>query len=111
MSIIENGRETMDQTPVSYPLHFTRPTPLHIRIRDLILAQLEESKSYNQVDSFDEANDFEIDDDDDLIDSPYTMEDDFDHMEDPKWKGVQGETTPDEGVPPSLGAENKEGSE
>ena len=33
----ENGREILDQTPVSLPLHYDRPEPLHMRIRRMIL--------------------------------------------------------------------------
>lgn len=96
-SILENGRETLDQTPVSYPLHFQRPTPLHIRIRNMILAQLEESKSYDDVDTADEADDFDIDDEFDGFSSPYEMEDDFDHLS--LLKGAKGEISSEE-LPP-----------
>lgn len=80
MATLENGRETLDQTPVAYPLHFSRPTPLHIRIRNMILAQLEESRSYEEVDTAEEADDFDMDEESDGFSSPYEMEDDFDHI-------------------------------
>lgn len=108
INVLENGRETLDQTPVSYPLHFERPEPLHIRIRRMIIEQMMESRSYDEVESFEEADDFSVPDNDPFESSPYEMEDDFDHLNDPKWKGgAGGETSPDleaaknEGVPPT----------
>lgn len=87
MGYIENGRETMDQTPVAYPLHFSRPEPLHLRIRRLILEQMQESMSYTEVDTAEEADDFSTPDDDEMPGTPYEMEDDFDNINSAFWKG------------------------
>lgn len=117
MSILENGRETFDQTPVAYPLHFDRPEPLHLRIRRMILEQMAESMSYEDVDTAEEADDFSVPDDDIMPSSPYEMEDDFDNINNPNiWKGgAGGGTTPEmesaskEGFPPvSEKASNNE---
>ena len=49
MSILtEDGKELFDQTPVSIPVHFDRPTPLHIRIRNQILALMQEQSQDNE---------------------------------------------------------------
>lgn len=90
MSILENGRETLDQTPVAYPLRFTRPEPIHLRIRRMILEQMQESASYTEIDTAEEADDFSVPDDDPLLSSPYEMEDDFDHMYEAKWQNPEG---------------------
>lgn len=115
MAILENGRETLDQTPVAYPIKFQRPTPIHIRIRNMILAQMEESRSYTEYDTAEEADNFDLGDDD-MPDSPYTLEDDFDHIYDEKWsKGGAGGKTPDKAsepdnqvVPPAEPKPNQE---
>lgn len=95
MSTLINGREHFDQTPVAYPIHFNRPEPLHIRIRRMILEQMAESQSYNDYDTAEEADNFDVDEDDQFSSSKYEMEDDFDHMYDSKWSaGGAGGTPP-----------------
>lgn len=78
----EKGHEVFDQTPVSYPIHFERPTPLHLRIRQQILAAMREMSSNTEFDTPEEADDFSIDDEPDFT-SPYEMEENFDHITDP----------------------------
>ena len=76
----ERGAEVFDQTPIEYPIHFDRPIPLHIRIRQQILAMQEEMRMQSEYDTPDEADDFSVDGDDDDWSSPYEV--DFDHISD-----------------------------
>lgn len=70
----ENGREILDQTPVSLPLHYDRPEPLHLRIRRMILEATSAQKG-DDVETIDDANDFLIPDDPSSFDSGYTEPD------------------------------------
>lgn len=55
----DRGREILDQTPVSLPLHYDRPEPLHLRIRRMIMEELHGSNEpYDPA----EENDFDVDD-------------------------------------------------
>lgn len=79
MSELNNlGREIFDQTPVAYPFKFDRPMPLATRIRLQILQAMAEASSAKDVETIEEADDFEIDDDPEMWSSPY--EQDFDHV-------------------------------
>lgn len=81
------GQEVLDETPVAYPLQFDRPTPLHLRIRNMILQAMQETGD-NETESIEEANDFTLPDDPETFVSPYEEEDNFDHMQDVKWENV-----------------------
>lgn len=57
----EKGQEVLDNTPISIPVPFNRPEPLHLRIRRMILlAQREAGEGYETEE---EANDFDVPDD------------------------------------------------
>lgn len=59
--INEFGQEVLDSTPISIPVPFTRPEPLHQRIRRMILlAQREAGEGFETEE---EANDFDVPDD------------------------------------------------
>lgn len=77
----EKGHEVFDQTPVSMPIHFDRPTPLHLRIRNQILAAMHELQNNEEFDTPEEADDFSLPVESEFY-SPYEMEDDFDHITD-----------------------------
>lgn len=70
----ENGREILDQTPVSLPLNYDRPEPLHLRIRRMILEATAAQKG-DDVETIDDANDFLIPDDPSSFDTSYTEPD------------------------------------
>lgn len=53
----ENGREILDQTPVSLPLHYDRPEPLHMRIRRMIL-EATAAQTGDDFETIEDANDF-----------------------------------------------------
>lgn len=77
MSILnEFGQEVFDQTPVQLPFKFTRPVPLHIRIRNEILAVQESMRHQDEYDTPEDADDFDVEDED--WRSPYEVN--FDHI-------------------------------
>lgn len=69
----KNGREVLDQTPVSLPIHFDRPEPIHMRLRRMILEATMDQKAGDET--FEDANDFEIEDDPSSYDTGYTEPD------------------------------------
>lgn len=79
-----SGREIFDQTPVEYPIEFERPIPLHIRIQQQILSVMRDMRNQDEVDTPEDADDFDMDDDPEMWSSPY--EGDFDHLS--KMKGA-----------------------
>lgn len=77
MSILnEKGQEIFDQTPIEIPFKFTRPIPLHIRLREQILAVQEDMRHQDEYDTPEDADDFDVVDED--WRSPYEV--DFDHI-------------------------------
>lgn len=87
--LTDTGREFFDQTPVEFPIHFDRPTPLHIRLREQILNTLDAMRHQNDVETPEDADDFDMPEDPDMWDSPY--EGDFDHMQDKKFSAASKE--------------------
>lgn len=75
----EKGKEVFDQTPVSCPIHFDRPEPLHLRIRRQIIQAMADMSQSTEYDTPEEADDFSMPDVPEFS-SPYEMEDDFDHI-------------------------------
>lgn len=70
----EFGREILDQTPVSLPLHYNKPEPIHQRVRRLVLEALA-AQTGDDVETLEDANDFEIPDDPSSFDTSYTEPD------------------------------------
>lgn len=64
--------EDLDDTPVEMPISACRPTPLNELIARAV-QQAFESEGNDQVESWDEANDFEEEDPDALDMSPYEL--------------------------------------
>lgn len=83
------GQEIFDQTPVEYPIKFDRPTPLHIRLREQILRTMEDMRHQDDVETPEEADDFDMSEDPEMWSSPY--EGDFDHMADEKFSAASKE--------------------
>lgn len=69
----QNGHEILDPTPKSIPVGFKRPETLQEQIRRLVRTEVSEAAGANGWDTFEEADDFEIDDDPE-IPTPYEME-------------------------------------
>jgi hypothetical protein len=61
-TIDENGREVLDQTPVSIPIPFTRPEPIHLRLRRIVEQYHQEMKDAAEYESFEDADDFDVGD-------------------------------------------------
>lgn len=60
----EKGHEWLDQTPVAIPFHIERPEPIHVRMRRIAEAFYQEKLHEGKdVESVEEANDFDIPDD------------------------------------------------
>lgn len=74
----EKGAEVFDQTPVAFPFKFERPLPLHLRIRQQILQAMAQMQHAPDVETPEEADDFNVPDDPEMWNSPY--EQDFDHI-------------------------------
>lgn len=56
------GREVLDQTPVAIPVPFTRPEPLHLRLRRIVEQYHREMADANDYETFEDADDFDVDD-------------------------------------------------
>lgn len=103
----ERGEEIFDQTPVECPIHFERPMPLHLRIRQQILMAMSDLSQIEEYDTPEEANDFSMDEDDGMS-SPYQMEDDFDHISNEIKNAVQKDSPSEQvktGAEPSKDAD------
>lgn len=70
----EFGREILDQTPVSLPIHYDRPEPIHLQIRRMVLEAMA-AQTGKDVETLEDANDFEIPDDPSSFDTEYTEPD------------------------------------
>lgn len=68
----EKGQEIPDPTPVEVPLNFRRPPSLNDRIRSMIAREMSQYASAQGAETFEEANDFEVDEDPDFK-SPYEV--------------------------------------
>lgn len=101
------GREVFDQTPKEFPIKFERPTPLHIRLREQILRVYNEMSTSKEMDTPEEADDFDMPDDPELWNSPY--EGDFDHLDDKKFSAASNEESAEGGS--SDGATQDESTE
>lgn len=58
----EKGREWLDQTPVSIPVPFTRPEPIHLRLRRIVERYHQEMRDADEYESFEDADDFNVGD-------------------------------------------------
>lgn len=58
-----DGKEYLDPTPVAVPVGFGRPESLQETIRRLVRTEVSRGASQAGFESFEEANDFDVDDD------------------------------------------------
>ena len=58
----KEGREWLDQTPVEIPIPFTRPEPIHLRLRRIVEQYHQEMRDANEYESFQDADDFDVGD-------------------------------------------------
>lgn len=82
MAVLDSrGAEILDTTPISLPIKFTRPEPLHLRIRRMVIAELNAARTSDEYESFEEADDFEVGDDVPSFESkPTEYEQGFDNI-------------------------------
>lgn len=74
----EHGREVLDQTPRAISVPFTRPEPIHIRLRRLVEQYHREMLEKDEYESFADADDFDVADGaPSYEDSPSEYEADF----------------------------------
>ena len=76
----ENGHEVLDPMPKSLTIPFRRPEPLHARIRRMILEAVQAQRGNDEVESFEDADDFEVGDSADYEDRMTPYEEHFDHI-------------------------------
>lgn len=69
-----SGREIVDNRPVEMPLGFKKPEPLSEQIQRMVRRELSRAAEQSGFESFDEANDFEVEDDLPDPGTPYEME-------------------------------------
>lgn len=63
MAVLDSrGAEILDSTPISLPIKFNRPEPLHLRIRRMVIAELNAARTSDEYETFEEADDFEVGD-------------------------------------------------
>lgn len=70
----ENGHELLDNTPVELPLGFEHPESLEDRIRRLVRTSVSSHAAEQGAETFEEADDFDIPDDDSDPITPFEME-------------------------------------
>lgn len=71
----EYGRQIPDSTPVDVPLQFKRPLTIEERIQNGIRTYMSSMAVQEGKESFEEANDFDVDDDEGDFLSQYEMTD------------------------------------
>lgn len=68
----EHGREILDPTPLALPVGFKRPETLEAQIQRLIKGRMSQAAAEAGYETFEDAEDFEIDEDDEPS-APYEM--------------------------------------
>lgn len=74
MKYNERGEEVLDTTEVEVPLRFKRPPTLQEQIKNMVRGEISRNAVRQGRESFEEADDFEVDDDE-LPPSPYEFSD------------------------------------
>lgn len=68
-------REELDATPVEWPLHLKRPPTLAEEIQRLVKMEVSRVAEEAGLESFEEADDFDLDDEDGVPTSPHELND------------------------------------
>ena len=69
----ESGRELLNPNQVEIPVHMDRPPTLQERIQRLMRVELSKQAQAQEMETFEDANDFDIDDEDPDPVSPYEV--------------------------------------
>lgn len=70
----ERGHEVLDSTPLRLPIGFKRPETLAEQVQRLVRTHLSQVAEAEGYETFEEADDFDIPEDDHMVPSPYEME-------------------------------------
>lgn len=73
MEYDEFGRELPDPRPIAIPAHLRMPESLADTMKRLIRVEMSRQAEAAGMESFEEADDFEPDDPEDLLPTPYEM--------------------------------------
>lgn len=77
MPLNKRGESILDPTPTSLPVSFKRPDPLSVRVAEMLASQdFHDAARRNDMDTPEEAEDFEIEDD--YVDPQSPWEENFD---------------------------------
>lgn len=97
------GREILDQTPITIAVPFDRPEPLHLRIRRMVERYHQEMKEKDEYESFDDADDFDVEDGvPSWEDAPSSYEVDFMPSSKLDAKPEQATPAPEKAEPPKA---------
>lgn len=69
------GAEILDTTPVEVPLHYRRPETLEEKLKRVVHNELSMAASARDMETFEESDDFDVEDDQDTLPSKYEMTD------------------------------------
>lgn len=118
-----DGKEYPDPTPLELPIDSTRPLSLREEMRRFIREEFSRHATDDGYESFEESNDFDLDDESDLMFSQYElaeMQPEYVNEDDQEQKGTSDEPPPAEGeakpspnlddTEPSLTATGSDGS-
>lgn len=81
MKFDDKGRELPDSTPIELPLHWQRPQTIQEQIRSFVRSELSRRAAAQGEETFEEADDFDVDDDFDPR-SPWELN--FDQEQEPR---------------------------
>lgn len=103
----ENGEELVDNTPIEPPIGFVEQPPLHELIRQMVRNEQIRQAINSEAESFEEADDFDVGDDDPFPNSPY--EEIFDPPPPPsETKKSRAKKSADESTAPTTPVDTEE---
>ena len=79
-SLDERGWEIPDPTPVEIPAGFSRPESLEAMVQRMVRTRVSDIAAEEGFETFEEADDFEVDEEDYVNDPSTPYEEDFDPM-------------------------------
>lgn len=102
-SLDPQGREILNQTPIAFPVGFTRQEPLHLRIRRMVERYHQEMQERDDYESFADADDFDVEDGvPSWEDAPSTYEVEFMPPSQVAAKPEQATPAPEKAEPPKA---------
>lgn len=69
------GAEILDTTPIEVPLHYRRPESLEEKLKRVVHNELSQAAAAREMETFEESDDFDVEDDQDTLPSKYEMTD------------------------------------